>query len=69
MAVNPLRASVRRFATSAARAASSAHSVTPQEMTGYHEQVSKAQGVVDTLIGGRDTISSPSFLLSDLTVL
>lgn len=49
MAVNPFRTSVRRLATSAARAATS---MTPREMTSYHEHVSKAQGVVESLTGG-----------------
>jgi hypothetical protein len=49
MAVNPFRIAARRFGTSAARAAVSK---TPQEMTSYHEQVSKAQGVVESMTGG-----------------
>lgn len=55
MAVSPFRIAVRRFGTSAARAAVS---VSPQEMTSYHEKVSKAQGTVDSLTGGMSSVSS-----------
>lgn len=43
---NALRSSVRRFATTAARAA------TAETINAYGIRVSKAQGVVDTLVGG-----------------
>lgn len=49
MAVSPFRIAVRRFGTSAAR---TAVSVTPREMTSYHEKVSKAQGTVESMTGG-----------------
>lgn len=45
---NALRGSIRRFATSATRAATAAESV-----NSYGIRVSKAQGVVDQLTGGR----------------
>lgn len=54
---NALRGSVRRFATTAVRAA------TAETVNAYGIRVSKAQGVVDTLVGGRlppPKISSPA---------
>jgi hypothetical protein len=53
MAVNPFRTSIRRLATTARRAASSSYASTSQEMTNYHVQVSQAQGVADSLTGGK----------------
>jgi hypothetical protein len=64
MAVNPFRTSIRRLTTTARRAAasSSSYASTAQEMTAYHVQVSSAQGVADSLTGGKSsrTFSSPN---------